>query len=141
MDPSPLIYQPALTTLLWNIVLMLLIPVVVLMVVLLVQVVMIAAGVKNLLHTVQYEIMPVIKELRLTAEHLEAISAKAASSVESVQRGLQATGPMLKQGASSLKDASKNIAATAVSYVTSMLSGIRKSYLSPSGQTVTTTAK
>ena len=49
----------------------------------------------------RYELSPVIKELRLTADHLEVISGKAASGVESVEKGIHAlrhTPDLIKSG-------------------------------------------
>lgn len=65
----------------------------------------------------RYELAPAMKDLRLTAEHVEALSAKAVSGVKSVEEGVSATGP-------ALRSAGRDI----VAGVESVWSGIRESF-------------
>ncbi len=81
----------------------LLIPVGVLLVMVLYKLVMLLHSVSEFLTLAQYELSPAIKDLRLTAAHVETISAKAASSVEAVERGIQSTKPAIDKGVHSVR--------------------------------------
>ncbi len=51
----------------------------------------------------RYELTPAMRDLRLTAEHMELLSAKAVSGVKSVEAGVAATGPAIGKGVDTLK--------------------------------------
>jgi len=44
----------------------------------------------------RYELTPALKDVRLTAEHVELLSSKAVEGVKTVQTGVAATGPAIK---------------------------------------------
>lgn len=57
---------------------------------------MLLHGLVEFLTLARYELSPAMKDLRLTAEHVEALSAKAVTGVKSVESGIAATGPVLR---------------------------------------------
>jgi hypothetical protein len=101
----------------------LLIPVGVLLAITLYNLATLLYDVKNFLNVVRYEMSPVMKELRLTAEHLESISAKAASSVDSLEKGVNSVKPLMGKGADKLKDLSHNVQ----DGVASLFGGLKRS--------------
>ena len=74
----------------------------------------------------QYEASPAIRNLRMTTEHVEALTFKARSSVESVEQGIEATKPLVEKGAQKVKNAADNI----LSGVGSVAGGFLKSLVS-----------
>jgi len=87
----------------------LLIPVGVLLSLVLYKLAMLLHELLGFLTIARYELAPAIKDLRLTAEHVEVLSSKAVSSVQTMEdgaavarTGLQAAGRELKAGAKSL---------------------------------------
>ena len=51
----------------------------------------------------RYEIAPAIKDLRLTAEHVELLTAKAVNSVKSMEDGVSGVKPALQGGVDKIK--------------------------------------
>lgn len=94
-----------------------LIPVGVLLSMVLYQLVMLLHGLLDLLGLARYELMPALKDLRLTAEHVEALSRKAIEGVKTVEDSVSATGP-------ALKSVGRNLATG----VGSLLSGLKQSF-------------
>lgn len=73
-----------------------LIPVGVLLTLVLYKLAMLLHSLLDFLNIARYELAPAIKDLRLTAEHIEVLSTKAVSGVKTVEQGLSATGPALQ---------------------------------------------
>ncbi len=73
-----------------------LIPAGVLLSLVLYKLAMLLHGLVEFLTLARYELSPAMKDLRLTAEHVEALSAKAVAGVKSVESGVAATGPALR---------------------------------------------
>lgn len=53
-------------------------------------------GLTDFLTLARYELTPALRDLRLTVEHVEALSARAVSGVKTVESGVAATGPALR---------------------------------------------
>lgn len=79
-----------------------LIPAGVLMSMVLYKLVMLLHGLLDFLTLARYELTPALKDLRLTAEHVETLSAKAVASVRSVEHGVASTGPAIKSAGRTL---------------------------------------
>lgn len=94
-----------------------LIPVGVLLSLVLYKLAMLLHALLEFLTIARYELAPAIKDLRLTAEHVELLSGRAASSVKSVEDGVAATGPALRSAGREIKIG-----------VASLLSGLRESF-------------
>lgn len=73
-----------------------LIPAGVLLSLVLYKLAMLLHGLLEFLTLARYEVAPALKDLRLTAEHVESLSAKAVAGVQSVEHGVAATGPALR---------------------------------------------
>lgn len=73
-----------------------LIPAGVLLSMVLYKLAMLLHGLVEFLTLARYELAPALKDVRLTAEHVEALSSRAANSVKTVENGVAATGPALK---------------------------------------------
>lgn len=73
-----------------------LIPAGVLLSMVLYKLAMLLHGLVEFLTLARYELAPALKDVRLTAEHVEALSSRAAAGVKSVESGVAATGPALK---------------------------------------------
>ncbi len=73
-----------------------LIPAGVLLSMVLYKLAMLLHGVVEFLTLARYELAPALKDVRLTAEHVEALSARAVAGVKSVESGVAATGPVLR---------------------------------------------
>jgi hypothetical protein len=94
-----------------------LIPLGVLLSLVLYKLAMLLHSLLDFLTIARYELAPAIKDLRLTAEHVEVLSAKAVSGVKSVEEGISATGPALRA-----------VKHDVVHGVESIWSGIRESF-------------
>lgn len=57
---------------------------------------MLLTGLVEFLTLARYELAPALKDVRLTAEHVETLSAKAVTSVRTVENGMASTGPALR---------------------------------------------
>lgn len=79
-----------------------LIPVGVLLSMVLYKVFTLLQGLVEFLSLARYELTPALRDVRLTAEHVEVLSAKAVSSVRSVEHGVSATGPAIKSAGRSV---------------------------------------
>lgn len=101
-----------------------LIPVGVLLTMVLYKLLMLLQSVSQFLTLAQYELSPAMKDIRLTAAHVETISAKAAHSMESVERGIQNTKPAIERGMHSVRELPNNIRHG----VASLFSGLRHSF-------------
>jgi hypothetical protein len=73
-----------------------LIPTGVLLAMVLYKLAMLLHGLMELVSLARYEMTPAMQDLRMTAEHVEALSRKAVSGVESLEEGLAATGPAIQ---------------------------------------------
>ena len=73
-----------------------LIPAGVLLSLVLYKLAMLLHGVLEFLTVARYELTPAIKDLRLTAEHVEVLSAKAVAGVRTVEEGVTSAGPALQ---------------------------------------------
>lgn len=73
-----------------------LIPAGVLLSMVLYKLAMLLHGLVEFMTLARYELAPALKDVRLTAEHVEALSSRAAAGVKSVESGVAATGPALK---------------------------------------------
>jgi hypothetical protein len=72
-----------------------LIPTGVLLAMVLYKLAMLIHGLMELVSLARYEMTPAMQDLRMTAEHVEALSRKAVSGVESLEEGIAATGPAI----------------------------------------------
>lgn len=104
--------------------LLILVPVGVLLVMLLYKLVMLLHSLSEFLSIARYELSPAIKDLRLTASHVETLSAKAVASVESVERGVEATRPVIGKGVENVRQVSEDIR----SGLFALLGGLRRSF-------------
>lgn len=75
----------------------LLIPLAVILVVVLFQTAFLLKSLSECLSLARYEILPMIKELRLTADHVEEISYRASTGLRQVSDGLTQVRPMVEQ--------------------------------------------
>ena len=57
---------------------------------------MLLHGVLEFVTLARYEMAPAMKDLRLTAEHVEVLSAKAVNGVRTVERGVNTTIPAIQ---------------------------------------------
>jgi len=73
-----------------------LIPTGVLLAMVLYKLAMLIHGLMELVSLARYEMTPAMQDLRMTAEHVEALSRKAVSGVESLEEGIAATGPAIR---------------------------------------------
>jgi len=73
-----------------------LIPAGVLLSMVLYKLAMLLHGLVEFLTLARYELAPALKDVRLTAEHVEALSARAVASVKTVENSVAATGPALR---------------------------------------------
>ncbi len=73
-----------------------LIPVGLMLVLVLYNLMRLIHSVLDLLSHAKYELTPAMKDVRLTAEHVELLSRKAVDSVQSVEDGIHATGPVIQ---------------------------------------------
>jgi hypothetical protein len=73
-----------------------LIPAGVLLSLVLYKLMMLLHGLLDFLTLARYELTPALKDVRLTAEHVELLSAKAVEGVKTVESGVAATGPAIK---------------------------------------------
>jgi len=73
-----------------------LIPAGVLLSLVLYKLVMLLHGLLEFITLARYELTPAMKDIRLTAEHVEVLSAKAVEGVKTVEHSVYATGPALK---------------------------------------------
>lgn len=73
-----------------------LIPAGVLLSMVLYKLAMLLHGLVEFLTLARYELAPALKDVRLTAEHVEALSSRAAAGVKTVESGVAATGPVLR---------------------------------------------
>jgi hypothetical protein len=73
-----------------------LIPAGVLLSLVLYKLVMLLHGLLEFITLARYELTPAMKDLRLTAEHVEVLSAKAVEGVKTVEHSVASTGPALK---------------------------------------------
>lgn len=73
-----------------------LIPAGVLLSMVLYKLAMLLHGLVEFLTLARYELAPALKDVRMTAEHVEALSARAVAGVKSVESGVAATGPALR---------------------------------------------
>lgn len=80
-----------------------LIPVGVLLSLVLYKLAMLLHAVLDLATLARYELTPAMRDLRLTAEHVELLSAKAVSGMQSVEEGVAATGPAIRGGVETVK--------------------------------------
>ena len=94
----------------------LLIPVVVALMVVLFQAVFLLQSTSELLTVVRYELFPIIKELRLTVDHVENISRRASDGLRDVSDSLKQVKPMLQNGLVNAKLGTK-----------ALLSGLKRS--------------
>jgi hypothetical protein len=53
-------------------------------------------GLLEFLTLARHELTPAMRDLRLTAEHVEVLSAKAVSNVKAVETGALSVGPLVK---------------------------------------------
>jgi hypothetical protein len=72
------------------------------------KLVMLLHGLLSFLTLAQYELAPAMKDLKRTAEHVEALTHKAVTGVKTVENGVVATGSTLN---SASKMASQRISA------------------------------
>ncbi len=86
--------------------LVLLVPVVIFLALVLYQVLRLLTTVSGFVSMAQYELSPALKDVRLTAGHVETLSAKAVGGVNSIEKGVEATGPVLKEGVDTMRRAS-----------------------------------
>lgn len=94
-----------------------LIPAGVLLSMVLYKLVMLLHGLVEFLTLARYELAPAMKDLRLTAEHVEVLSAKAVTGVRTVEHGVSSTGP-------ALRSAGRNM----VNSLESFWTGLRQSF-------------
>lgn len=94
----------------------LLIPVVVALMVVLFQAVFLLQSTSELLTVVRYELFPIIKELRLTVDHIENISRRASDGLRDASDSLRQVKPMLKNSMTNAKLGTK-----------ALLSGLKRS--------------
>ncbi|WP_373532419.1 hypothetical protein [Vampirovibrio sp.] len=73
-----------------------LIPAGVLLSMVLYKLAMLLHGLVEFLTLARYELAPALKDVRLTAEHVEALSARTLNGVKSVENSVAATGPALR---------------------------------------------
>lgn len=73
-----------------------LIPAGVLLSMVLYKLAMLLHGLLDFLTLARYELTPALKDLRLTAEHVETLSAKAVAGVKTVESGVASTGPAIR---------------------------------------------
>jgi hypothetical protein len=73
-----------------------LIPAGVLLSMVLYKLAMLLHGLLEFLTLARYELTPALKDLRLTAEHVEVLSAKAVAGVRTVEKGVHSTGPAIR---------------------------------------------
>jgi hypothetical protein len=94
-----------------------LIPVGVLLSLVLYKLVFLLHSLVELLCLARYELTPALKDLRLTAEHVEVLSGKAVEGVRTVESGIAATGPAIQSAKRSI-----------VHGIESLLSGLKQSF-------------
>ena len=73
-----------------------LIPVGVLLALVLYKLAMLLNALLEFVSLAKYELTPTMQDLRLTAEHVEAISRKASHGVDRFEQGVAATGPAMQ---------------------------------------------
>lgn len=73
-----------------------LIPAGVLLSMVLYKLAMLLHGLLDFLTLARYELTPALKDIRLTAEHVETLSSKAVASVKTVESGVASTGPAIR---------------------------------------------
>jgi len=106
--------------------LFILIPVGLLLAVVLYKLVMLLSLVYQFLSIAQYELAPTLRDLRSTATHVEALSAKAVAGVETVERGIEQTRPVIEKGVKNLQVAGQELQAGISSAVGSLFASFRK---------------
>jgi hypothetical protein len=87
-----------------------LIPTGVLLAMVLYKLAMLLHGLVELVSLARYEMSPAMQDLRMTAEHVEALSRKAVSGVQSLEDGLAATGPAVRSFSQRLSIGARSLA-------------------------------
>lgn len=75
---------------------MVLIPVGFLLAIVLYRLLILLQAVSEFLSLARYEITPIMKDVRLTAQNMETLSRKAVNSVQTIESGVAATGPAVR---------------------------------------------
>lgn len=101
-----------------------LIPVGILLVMLLYKLVMLLQSLGEFLTLAQYEVSPTLKDVRSITRNVETISQKAVSGVESVERGVEATKPVVSQSVENVRSLSSDLK----NNVSAVVSGIFRSF-------------
>jgi hypothetical protein len=105
-----------------------LIPVGVLLALVLYKLAMLLHSVLDFLTVARYELAPTLKDLRTTMEHVEEISARAASGAKTVERGVSEAGPALGRGVERVKDVTATVAKGLVTGVESLWQGVQQAF-------------
>ena len=104
--------------------LFILLPVGILLALVLYKIIQLLQLVYQFLSMAQYELAPALKDLRATTAHVEALSGKAVAGVETVERGIAQTKPLVEKGLKNVQVASQELKTG----FTSAISGVLQSF-------------
>lgn len=74
----------------------------------------------------QYELAPTLKDLRSTTANVEVLSGKAVAGVETVERGIAQTKPLVEKGIKNVQVASQELKAGFTSAIGGVLQSFKK---------------